>query len=269
MAQPIPEIDYSQSLADIRKQFEDALAEIQAALKSFLLTDAKRQDLLEAERAINDILSDLEQGIDKWADETGPSVVEESIVATLVLLGLVALAESFMLTTEQESIVEYTVESLKTDLKSVTTNLQRQSRTVLRRAYTDSIKQTTRQDRKVRDVLNDADVAIIDKAGRRWRTSHYIDMLTRTILAEAEREAAAVTGLSDGNGHAYISYNATTTDACKDHQYKLVKLAPDINSPYPYYRDLPHIFHPCCRHRIIPISSFDNLPTQVRRKNNL
>lgn len=269
MAQAIPEIDYSQSLADIRKQFEDALVEIQAALKSFLLTDAKRQDLLEAERAINDILSDLEQGIDKWADETGSSVVEESIVATLLLLGLVALAESFTLTTEQESIVEYTVEALKTDLKSVTTNLQRQSRTVLRRAYTDSIKQTTRQSQPVRQLLNDADVAIIDKAGRRWRTSHYIDMLTRTLLAEAEREAAAVTGLSDGNGHAYISYNSSTTDACKDYQYSLVKLAPDINSPYPYYRDLPHIFHPCCRHRLIPISSFDNLPTQVRRKNNL
>ena len=269
MTSQLSDFDFDESVSDLIERFEAALAKIQKALQTFLLTDAQRKDMLKAEKEIIDILSDIGKNIDKWADETGSSVVEESILATLLLLGLVTLAESYTLTAEQEAIVEYTVESIKTDLKSVTSNLQRQSRTVLRRAYTDSIKQTTKQSQPVRQLLNDADVAIIDKAGRRWKTSHYIDMLTRTKLAEAEREAAAVTGLSAGNGHAYISYNATTTDACKDYHYKLVKLAPDINSPYPYYRDLPHIFHPCCRHRLIPISSFDNLPGEVRQDNSL
>ena len=274
MAQAIPEIDYSQSLADIRQQFEDALADIQAALKSFLLTDAKRQDLIEAERIINDILSDLEKGIDKWADETGPSVVEESVLATLLLLGLVALAEDITLSAQQQALAEYTVEALKTDLKSVTANLQRQTRTVIRKTYTESIRRTRTQTRTeirtaAKQMLDDADIAIIDKAGRRWRTSHYIDVVTNTHLMNAYREAAAIEGITNGNGHGYINYNKTTTDQCKDFHYKIVKLAPDIESSYPYFRDLPHLGHPNCRHFPIPIRNFDDVPAQVRQVNNL
>ena len=70
-------------------------------------------------------------------------------------------------------------------------------------------------------------------------------------------------------GHAYVSYNSKTTDRCKDFHYSIVKLAPDIDSKYPYYRDLPHLFHVNCRHYLIPIKNLNDLPANVRSKNGL
>lgn len=274
----IPEIDFTQSTENIRKQFEKALKQIQSALRSFLLTEATRQDLLAAEKEIKRILSDTDKYIDEWSYEAAESSVEEAIVASLLMLGIASTVEEALeqtkLTRKQTALLDYAVESLQADLKAVTANLERQTRTVIRKSYTDSIKRTATQSqteisRAAKQMLADADIAIVDKAGRRWKTTTYIDMLANTRLMDSYREAVATDGVTRGNGHAYISFNPKTTDPCKDHQYKIVKLAPDIESPYPYYRDLNHIWHPNCRHYLIPITSFDDLPARVRAKNGL
>lgn len=274
----IPEIDFTQSTEDVRKQFEKALKQIQSALRAFLLTDATRQDLLAAEKDIRNILSDTDKYIDEWSSEAAESSVEEAIVASLLMLGIASTVEEALeqtkLTRKQTALLDYAVESLQTDLKAVTANLERQTRTVIRKSYTDSIKRTSTQSqteisRAAKQMLADADIAIVDKAGRRWKATTYTDMLANTRLMESYREAVATEGITRGNGHAYISFNPKTTDPCKDHQYKIVKLAPDIDSPYPYYRDLNHIWHPNCRHYLIPITSFEDLPARVRSKNGL
>ena len=273
-----PEIDFSQSTEDIRKQFEKALKEIQSALRSFLLSDATRKDLLATEKEIRLILSDMEKYIDEWSSEAAESSVTQALVASLLMLGLAETVEEAReqtkLTRKQTALLDYAVESLRTDLKAVTANLERQTRSVIRRSYTDSMKRTSTQSqteisRAAKQMLADADIAIVDKAGRRWKTSNFIDVITKTRLMETYRDIVALEGIANGNGHGYINYNKSTTDRCKDFHFKIVKLAPDIESPYPYFRDLPHLGHPQCRHYPIIITNFDDVPTQVKRANNL
>lgn len=270
MTSQLSDFDFDESVSDLIERFEAALAKIQKALQAFLLTDAQRKDMLKAEKEIIDILSDIETYIDKWAETSVTEVSEEAKVAVLTTFGLRTIAKKLDWTRNQMAMRTFIIESIQTDMRQVTTSLSRQSRTVLRRTYSETLRQTTRQaSRQARQLINEADVAIVDKAGRRWKTSTYVDMLARTKLMEAYRETAVLEGIASGNGHAYISYNPKTTDRCRDFQYKIVKLATDIESPYPYYKDLPHLGHPCCRHHFLPLKNFDDLPDEVRRANGL
>lgn len=274
MAEQIPAIDLSQPVDDIRKQFEKALEDIRIALQTFLMSDAKRSDMLEAEREITNILSDIDKYIEENAETYVTEVATAAIVASFIMLGLDTPVDAIKFSRREKALVDYVVDSLQTDLYAVTANLKRQTRTVLRRAYVDSIKRSTKRPRyglskEVKRMLDDADIAIIDKAGRRWRTSHFVDVVTNTKLMEAYRETTSIEAIERGTGHAYINYNPKTTDQCKSYHYKIVKVSPDIDSPYPYYKDLEHIFHINCRHYLINFSSFENLPSRVKSANNL
>src|SRR5690554_204313 len=274
MAEQIPAIDLSQPVDDIRKQFEKALEDIRIALQTFLMSDAKRADMLEAEREITRILSDIDKYIEENAETYVTEVATAAIVASFIMLGLDTPVDAIKFSRREKALVDYVVDSLQTDLYAVTANLKRQTRTVLRRAYVDSIKRSTKRPRyglskEVKRMLDDADIAVVDKASRKWRTSHYVDVVTNTKLMEAYRETTAIEAIERGTGHAYFNYNPKTTDQCKSYQYKIVKVAPDIDSPYPYYKDLEHIGHPDCRHFLIAFSSFENLPSRVKQANGL
>jgi len=275
MAEQIPAIDLTQPVEDIRNQFERALSDIRAVLQTFLMSDASRADMLTAEREILLILSDIDKYIEENTESYVTEVVIAAILASAIMLGLDApTADAIKFTRRNKALVDYAVDSLQTDLHAVTANLNRQARSVLRKAYMDELKRTSERSkrglsREVKRMLDDADVAIIDKAGRRWKTSHYVETVTNTKLMEAYRETSAIEALEKGVGHAYVSYNPKTTDACRNHQYKIVKVAPDIDSPYPYYRDLSHIWHPNCRHHLLVFSDFDNLPSRVKTANGI
>ena len=275
MENQIPAIDLSQPVEEIRKQFERALADIQSALRTFLMSDATRADLRVTEREILRILSDTDKYIEENSDTLIRDVVISAIVASYVMLSLdKPNVSAIKFSTREKALIDYAVESLQTDLKAVTESLNRQARTVLRKAYMDELKRTSARGRyglgrEVKRILDEADIAIIDKKGRKWRTSHYVEVVTNTQLMETQREATAIEAIERGVGHAYISYSPKTTDRCKEYHYKIVKVAPDIKSPYPYYRDLPHIFHVNCRHYLINFSSFENLPARVKAANGI
>lgn len=266
-------IDLSQPVEEIRKQFERALADIQQTLRNFLTSDAQRADLLAAEREIFRRLSDIDSYIEENSESLILEVATAAIIASYVMLSLdKPKANAIKFSTREKALIDYAVDSLQTDLKAVTANLNRQARTVLRRAYMDELKRTSARSqrglsREVKRMLDDADIAIIDKAGRKWRTSHYVEVVTNTRLMETYRETTAIESIERGTGHAYISYNPKTTDQCKEYHYKIVKVAPDIDSPYPYYRDLPHLFHVNCRHYLVNFNSFENLPTRIKTAN--
>lgn len=275
MAEQIPAIDLSQPVEDIRKQFERALSDIRAELRTFLMSDTTRVDMIATEKRIVAILSDIEKYIDENTETLVTEVAAAAIIASTLMLGLkVPTADAVKFTRREKALVDYAVDSLQTDLRAVTANLTRQARSVLRKSYMDEIKRTSERSsrglsRDVKRMLDGADIAIIDKAGRKWKTSHYVETITNTRLMEAYRETSAIEALEKGVGHAYISYNPKTTDACKQHQYKIVKVAPDIESPYPYYRDLDHIWHPNCRHYLVVFSNFANLPARVKVVNGI
>ena len=188
MAPQLSDFDFDESVSELIERFEAALAKIQKALQTFLLTDAQRKDMLKAEKEIIDILSDLETYIDEWAEEAVTEVSEEAKIAVLSTFGLRIIANELNWTRNQTAMRTFIIESVQTDRRQVTTSLSRQSRTVLRRVYSDSLRQTTRQaSRQARQLVDEADVAIVDAAGRKWKVKTYTDMLARTKLMEAYR----------------------------------------------------------------------------------
>lgn len=113
-------------------------------------------------------------------------------------------------------------------------------------------------------------IAIVDKAGRRWKLDNYVRMVTRTKAQEV-----VVSGIKDyvveHDGHgdlARIPFNPLTNDPCLPFQGLIISMTGATHG-YRTYDDLRatgHIFHPNCRHTPIPYWSLDDIPEERLKK---
>jgi len=93
-------------------------------------------------------------------------------------------------------------------------------------------------------------------------------MLVRTKLMEAHIEAARNEAIARGAYYGIISTHFAI-DACRYHEGRIVKLVKDAPGNYPTIEQLKAsqtIWHPRCRHYVIPISSIEDLPADVRKR---
>ncbi|WP_028560841.1 phage minor capsid protein, partial [Paenibacillus pinihumi] len=114
---------------------------------------------------------------------------------------------------------------------------------------------------EVRKIIGDTtDKIAISAGGRRWKPETYVDMVTRTKMAEAHRESTANEAVQRGVFYGVISRHGAT-DACSRWEGRIVKLTMEAPGDYPYFLDLPRreIFHPNCRHVITPIRNPESL----------
>lgn len=113
-------------------------------------------------------------------------------------------------------------------------------------------------------------IAIVDKAGRRWKVDNYIKMVARTKAQEV-----VVTGMKDyvkmnnGNGDlARIPFNPLTNDPCLNFQGLIISMT-GATAGYRTYDELKAtrlIFHPNCRHTPVPYYSFGDIPAERLKK---
>ncbi|WP_431819258.1 phage minor capsid protein (plasmid) [Bacillus thuringiensis] len=118
-------------------------------------------------------------------------------------------------------------------------------------------KEMTKRIEELQKRLRDSmDVAIVDKGHRKWSVEHYTDMLARTKMTQLHSEACSNEAVGRGAYYATISFNASTKDACRHHQGRIVKLTSEAEGNYPTVDQLKisgQIFHPNCKHHIIPL----------------
>lgn len=122
--------------------------------------------------------------------------------------------------------------------------------------------------KELRDRFHvEANVAIIDKAGRKWKLPTYVEMVTRTKLLQAHTEGTRVEALERGVDLAIISsHNAK--DACRRFEGIVISMNGHTKG-YKTYDELRRsglIFHPNCRHKITPVRDISLLPEGVWRK---
>lgn len=106
----------------------------------------------------------------------------------------------------------------------------------------------------------DGDFSYIDNRGYRWDSKTYFDVLIRTIIIESERDVAGVTLLESGEDLARITV-VPTNDECNKWMGKVISLTGKTKG-YPTLEQVKstgEIFHPRCRHSIIPYRSADEL----------
>jgi hypothetical protein len=110
--------------------------------------------------------------------------------------------------------------------------------------------------------LDESEIAIIDKAGRRWKMEVYLRLVSKTKLMVTHLEAIKAEGAVNGVDLGIISTHPLTTDACTKYQGMIVSLNgstagfPSIDT----VRRSGEIFHPNCRHFVRPVRNLRMVP---------
>lgn len=262
-----PQPNYDYDVKRLVKAFEQALKDVQRELDALFLTDFERAQIIAVEKSIRNILSDMTKYGDEWAAVAMTTAATEGIASTIYALGLVSTFDEALkvvkFNTANKRLIDAAIADTQADLLAVTQNIERQAKLAIRKATAEAMRyKLTRGINATQDISKEirqrivkaTDVAIIDARGNRWKVGTYADMLARTKMMYAQREATINEALSEGSYYGRISrHNAK--DACRKWEGKIVKLVADAPGDYPYIGDLPRneIFHPNCRHLVTPL----------------
>lgn len=262
-----PQPNYDYDVKRLVKAFEQALKDVQRELDALFLTDFERAQILAVEKSIRSILSDMTKYGDEWATVAMTAAATEGVASAIYALGLVSTFDEALkvvkFSTANKRLVDAAIADTQADILAVTQNIERQAKLAIRKATAEAMRyKITRGINATQDISKEirqrivkaTDVAIIDARGNRWKVGTYADMLARTKMMNAHREASINEALSEGSYYGRISrHNAK--DACRKWEGKIVKLVADAPGDYPYIGDLPRneIFHPNCRHLCSPL----------------
>lgn len=283
----IPTPSYEYEVGQLVDYYKRAVNDILRELNSVDLTDFQRANALSVLKEIADILSELDDNAAAWVEENIPKAALDGVAGAIMALGVAdnieearTIAKSNRLNRE---LVKAVVADTQADLLAVTQNISRKVKAAVRQAVAESMRanmtrgingrRTISTDivTDMRKRLGDAvNTGIIDAAGRRWKPEVYADMVVRTKMMLAHKEATINEAVSRGAYYGVISTHRAV-DACRSWEGKIVKLTPNAPGDFPYVGDLPRreIFHPNCRHVISPVRRVDRLPSDIKISNNI
>jgi hypothetical protein len=272
---PIP--TYEHDIAVLVGYYREALQKITNELNRIDLTNFERAQLLVVQKEIADVLVDLDVRTKAWVASMIPKVAEDGIIYSIMALGVAeTVAEAQKIVTFNRlnrEFIKTAVADTQADLLQVSQNVDRKVRTAIRQVTAEAMRANLTQginttDSIKRDILRNLkerlgeslSTGIIDAAGRRWKPEVYAEMVTRTKLAQTQRESAVNDALGREAYYGVISSHGAK-DACRNWEGKIVKLTPDAPGDYPYYGALPNreIFHPNCKHVISPVRRPDRV----------
>jgi hypothetical protein len=98
----------------------------------------------------------------------------------------------------------------------------------------------------------DPEFQFVDKAGRRWGSDKYFDMLTKTVMANAANEAYVNTLLQEGHDLVKVNINGAK-DACRNWEGRILSLtgATKGYTTLDEAKATGEVFHPRCKHRLV------------------
>lgn len=278
----IPQPKYDYDVAKLVRAYQIAVDDIMSEL---LRTDINglSKDLAAKQLAeISGQLSALNDESAEWVKKYIPKAARNGAATAILALGTVKTMEEALKLTRFGSLNERMVKSIiadtQQDLLAVTQNIDRRVRNAVRSASATVLQRNMaagingHQTNK-REILADLQknlgsalqTGIIDASGRRWKPETYVDMLVRTKMMQAHNEATRNEALERGVMYATISRHGAK-DACRNYEGKVVKLDSSAPGSFPTLDSLrgsKQIFHPNCKHVIVPIRNpegiFDEL----------
>lgn len=267
MAAQIPEPNYNRDIDRLVAAYKVAIAAILAELDRIDLANISRAIAAAALVEVTKILRNLNEEAAIWVAEQVPKVVQDGVLNALVSLDVKDAEKVVKFTKINRELVASVVADTQADLLAVTQNVERRVRTAVRQVTAESMRanmtkgingrRTISADilgglrKKLGDSVN---TGIIDSAGRRWQPHVYVDMVTRTKMAEAHRESTINEAVGRGAYYGRISRHGAK-DACANWEGKIVKLVRDAPGDMPYIGDISRreLFHPCCKHLVNPV----------------
>lgn len=274
---------YQAQTAELSTAYKAATARILNELQRLDVSDMSRQQSAAALANVSRQLKQLDADSAKWAETNIPIAAQQGVERAIITLGEArSLSEAAQLATlnraNDNAIADAILDTQK-DLLAVTQNIDRRTKQVVRRVTGESIREnmaagingrkTLRADilAKLQLELGDAiDTGIIDAGGRRWKPGHYVDMLSRTKMADIYDTANMNEGIMRGALYAVISSHGAI-DACRFYEGTIMRLTAEAPGSYPTYDELKasrQIWHPNCRHTFSVIRNPDILPAEIR-----
>lgn len=268
MAEHFPDPTYDREVERLVSAYKIAVSAIRAELQRIDVSSMTRANSASALAEVARILRSLNEEAAAWVDENIPKAITDGIIRTIVDLGAAATV------VEAEKIVKFNranrelaasvIADTQADLLAVTQNIDRRVRSAVRQATADSMRanmargingrRTISADmhKRMRETLGNAvDTGIIDSAGRRWKPDTYCEMVTRTKMSSAHRDATINEAIGRGAFYARVSRHGAQ-DACGPWEGRIVKITPDAPGDFPFVGDISRraLFHPQCRHQL-------------------
>jgi Phage minor capsid protein 2 len=274
-----PEPNYEYDVKKLVRYYEKAIDDILRELERIDLANFQRANATATLKSISEILKDLDSDASAWAEMAMTKAVTDGIIRALITLEVVETVQQAQAIVKfnriNRELVKAATADTQADLLAVTKNVDRKVRAAVRQVTAEVFRanlpkginatQSLRQDITtwLRQQLGDSvNTGIIDAAGRRWKPTTYAEMLVRTKMMEAHKEATVNEAISRDVLYAVISSHGAK-DMCRLYEGKIVKLDRNAPGDYPYLYSLPRrdIFHPNCRHVLSPIRRPETLAT--------
>jgi len=252
---------YEAQIAELVRYYKRAIADIQAELDRFDLTDFKRANQTALLKSVADILASLNEDAAKWVEENIPAAARQGVAEAILALGVVNTLEQARQLVKfnrvNAQLVQAAVEDTQADLLAVTQNVDKKVKATVRQVVAESMRSNLARGINGRRTMNADTLAglrqklgnalnsgIIDASGRRWKPEVYVDMVTRTKMMRLTNEATMNEAVQRGANYGIISSHGAK-DGCGKWEGKIVKLVPDAPGDYTYIGDLPNreIFH--------------------------
>jgi hypothetical protein len=255
--------------------YKRALKRINAEIERMQIEDLNRATGIALMHNIQLELFAIDREAREWVKENIPLAAKEGIATTLHSLGYAETMKDALLLARfsqvNSEMARVAAADTMKNVLAITENMADQMRKGIRIVSAEVISEGVARSRnstvmsdelkekivELKQKLKDSvDTGIIDKSGRRWSVEHYTEMLSRTKLTEVQKQATENEALRRGAYYATISFNGSTKDACRFHQGRIIKLTMEAEGNYPTYDQLKgtgQIFHPNCKHHIVPI----------------
>jgi Phage minor capsid protein 2 len=287
---PLP--NYERDVDEIVRIYKNAILEVILILEQ-LSTYGKEKDISRSQMQsvlaqLSVLLREVDSEAEVWVKERIQEAFKNGQAETLVAIGEVKTLDEAVKLASMSSLVYTTLDVLLEDtfedLLYANQKMKRETVKMVRAIVAEQMREkaamgqgrnTTRNaiikalsKKEIRERFNvEGNVAIIDKAGRRWKLETYAEMIVRTKLMQSHIEGTRIEALERGVDLAIISSHGAT-DACRLYEGQIISLN-GLTDGFPTYRDLAAsnlIFHPNCKHKVTPIRDINLLPAAVRKK---
>ncbi|WP_157911733.1 phage minor capsid protein [Alteribacter populi] len=219
-------------------------------------------------RRVNEILGGLDANLSAEIDNAIDDIYEHGRARTLIALGLFASMGAARRYLRSDDVIESrTHRTWKTSQKDVTTEdllamtsntrrrvkseVRRVAAEVLREEYSTAVNRRVMTQRLERAGMH----AITDSAGRRWKMSHYADVVMKTKMVEAHREAGEIEARERGAGYVVISQHGGSCKKCVPWEGRVLRINDSIEGTQPTVDEARNfgLYHPGCLHSQVVI----------------
>ncbi|MDC3413970.1 phage minor capsid protein [Terrihalobacillus insolitus] len=287
---PLP--NYERDINRLIRTYKNAIKEVLIILES-LSTYGKEKDISKAQMEavlaqLSVLLRDLDKETESWVKEQVTKAFQNGQAESVIAAGEAKTLDEAAKLASMSALVTQTLQAMIDDtfedLLYANQKMKRETVKMVRAVVAEQMRtkaaegmgrNTTRNaivqaltKKELRERFDvEGNVAIIDKAGRRWKLETYAEMVTRTKMLQAHVEGTRVEALERGIDLAIISSHGAK-DACRWYEGQIISMNGQTEG-FLKYEDLRKsnlIFHPNCKHKITPIRDISLLPESVQKK---